>query len=119
MDRAYLMWQLTRQRSKRAGIPFDLEPSDIVIPERCPILGIALDGQGTRDSRPDGTPSLDKVIPALGYVKGNVRVISMRANRIKDNATLEEIEAIARYMRESITPPPDPSTSPSRSREAA
>lgn len=40
----------------------------------------------------EDSPSIDKVIPELGYVRGNVWVISNKANRIKNNATLEELK---------------------------
>ena len=40
------------------------------------------------------SPSLDRIIPSLGYVKGNIRVISFRANTLKNNATLSELELI-------------------------
>jgi hypothetical protein len=68
-----------------------------VIPGVCPILGIpiVIDGKGQRDD----CPSADRRIPELGYVKGNVRIVSMKANRIKNNATLEELEKILTDMR--------------------
>lgn len=55
-------------------------------------LGLLLDG-----SRRDRKPSLDRVVPSLGYVKGNVRVISFRANRIKSDATADELRAVLSY----------------------
>lgn len=39
-------------------------------------------------------PSIDKIIPALGYVPGNVMVISLRANTLKNNATLAELQTL-------------------------
>ena len=44
------------------------------------------------------SPSLDKVIPSLGYVKGNIWVISYRANTIKNNCTFEEIEKLYKSL---------------------
>ena len=81
-----------RRRAKEAGLPFSITESDIVIPDTCPILGIPIiRGRGSvcRNS-----PSVDRTIPALGYVKGNVRVISHRANSLKNDATVAEIRAI-------------------------
>jgi hypothetical protein len=84
-----------RRRAREHNLPFDLKFSDIVIPERCPVLGIPLiRGKGKQHA---GSPSLDRIIPNLGYVRGNVVVVSLRANRLKSNATLDEIRAIARF----------------------
>jgi hypothetical protein len=47
----------------------------------------------------DGSPSLDRIDPKKGYVKGNVAVISYKANRIKQDATPEELEAVASWLR--------------------
>lgn len=38
-----------------------------------------------------------------GYVKGNITVISNKANRIKNNGTAEEHEAIAKWLRDQET----------------
>lgn len=84
-------------RAKSKGIPFTIEVSDIIIPEYCPVLGIKLKA---RDGKLcDSSPSLDRIIPALGYVKGNVIVISNKANRIKSNATPEEIRRVADFFK--------------------
>lgn len=44
-------------------------------------------------------PSVDRIIPELGYTKGNVRVISNRANLLKNNASIEEIELVLEDLR--------------------
>lgn len=87
----YILSRL-RRRTQELGVPFDLEATDIVVPYVCPVLGIPIvvDGNGQRDN----SPSVDRKIPGLGYVKGNVRVISMRANRIKNDATVEELALV-------------------------
>lgn len=72
--------------------------TDIVVPERCPILGINLvRGVGQRTYL-DSSPSLDRIIPAKGYVRGNIAVISMRANRIKSDATLDELRSVVAFL---------------------
>lgn len=78
--------------AKKKSLAFNIDASDIHIPCACPVLGILLDlGAGPHA---DNLPSLDRIDPTIGYVKGNVWVISWRANRIKQNATLEELEAL-------------------------
>lgn len=85
-----VMWADARHRSEQAGIPFDIEVSDINIPETCPILGISLHREAGRGGGPN-SPSIDRLIPELGYVKGNVAVISQSANSMKYDYTLEQL----------------------------
>jgi hypothetical protein len=93
-----------RFRAKAAGAPFDLTPTDVEIPERCPILCIEL---SRGDGRPsDNSPSLDRLVPHLGYVKDNVVVISHRANRLKNDASLEELEALTAWLARHVAPSP-------------
>ena len=47
----------------------------------------------------DASPSVDRIRGELGYVRGNICVISWRANKLKADATAEELEAIAAYIR--------------------
>lgn len=82
----------TRHSAKSRNIPFELQEKDIIIPEKCPVLGLTL--EVGKDKASDNSPSLDKIIPSLGYTVGNVRVISQRANLLKSNATLEELRLV-------------------------
>lgn len=90
------MLMAAKARATDAEIPFDLTIDDIVIPLYCPALGIKL-FIGERGSR-ENSPSLDRIDPKLGYVKGNVIVISWRANRIKSNASYDEILKIGSWL---------------------
>jgi hypothetical protein len=65
------------------------------------LLGITLDCRAP--SRSDNLPSIDRIDPSKGYVKGNVWVISWRANRLKSDATFEELEAIVRGLRKFLS----------------
>jgi hypothetical protein len=97
-----IMFANARKRAREGGLPFALTVHDIAIPEFCPVLGIRLERGSKRTS--DASPSLDRLDPALGYVPGNVNVISAKANRMKNNGTLEELEALVRWMREQKGP---------------
>lgn len=89
-----------KNRAKRLGIPFDLERTDISIPDFCPVLGIELIYRGGVGSGYHAnSPSLDRIKPSLGYVKGNVRVISARANLLKNDASVEELERVLDDLR--------------------
>lgn len=91
------MLHSARKRAKKDNLPFSITLKDIIIPEFCPILGIKLERGST--GRPcDSSPSLDKLKPELGYVPGNVSVIGYRANTLKNNATSDELRAIAKWM---------------------
>jgi hypothetical protein len=95
-DAAHLMLWGAKKRAREDGVPFGITVADIEIPECCPLLGIALErAQGFRTG---ASPSLDRIRPELGYVPGNVWVISFRANQIKSDATLDELRAIVRGL---------------------
>lgn len=92
------MLSRVRPRALSLGVPFDLTVEDFEIPEFCPVFPeIRLEFSMT-SRRPENTPTLDRIIPDLGYVKGNVQVISMRANRLKSDASEEELRAILGYI---------------------
>lgn len=88
------MWNSAKWRANKGELEFDIDIEDIKIPDRCPVLGIELEPGGENQ---DNSPSLDRMDPSKGYVKGNVKVISYRANMIKSNATSDEIEAVLAY----------------------
>lgn len=106
--RAYLertpernLYHNAQARALAYHIPFNIELSDVVVPAVCPVLGIPLTiGMGKSKS---SSPTLDRIVPRLGYVKGNVCVISMRANRLKNDASAAELRALAAYV-EAHTP---------------
>lgn len=101
------MFYGARKRAKQLGVPCTITPEDIHIPEVCPVLGITLVKGGDGKALPT-SPSLDRIIPAKGYVPGNVRVISMRANSIKNNGSLKDVLAIAKYIQENAPESEEP-----------
>jgi len=84
-----------KNRAKEKGLEFNLTPEDIVIPEYCPVFPHIKLERGNSRTRPE----LDRIDNSLGYVKGNVCVISGRANRLKADASIAELEAILAYCR--------------------
>jgi hypothetical protein len=91
----------SKASAKKKNIPFNLDLSDIKIPKVCPVLGIEL--LKGKDNSCDNSPSIDKIKPELGYVKGNVRIISQRANLLKSNATIDELEAVLNDLKSKTT----------------
>jgi hypothetical protein len=91
------MLQRARHRARLNGLGFDLDIADIIIPEYCPVLGIPLIKGITKAN--DNSPTLDRINNNLGYIKGNVVVVSYRANRIKNDSSIEELIKIVEYYR--------------------
>lgn len=90
------MLRRARERAVARGLEFSLTPEDVPVPSHCPVLGISMTF-GSKDR--NNSASLDRIDPKKGYTPDNVRVISFRANRIKCDATVAEIEAILAYMK--------------------
>lgn len=86
----YRLFHGARRRAKLGGYISDLTLSDIVIPKKCPLLGIPL-ATSKRVIGP-GSPTVDRINPLGGYMKGNVWVVSQRANKLKSNMTLAEMK---------------------------
>lgn len=80
---------------------------DIEWPEFCPVLGVRLVYDGGGGVVGPNTASLDRHDNTLGYIPGNVYVISRRANTLKNDATAEELEAVVRYCRFGVDQPPE------------
>jgi hypothetical protein len=98
-DKRYSIWCNVKKRAKQKGIEFILNFEDIPeIPVVCPILGIKI--KSNKISAPlDSSPSIDRINPKKGYEKNNIRIISNRANRIKADATADEIELVLIDLR--------------------
>ena len=107
-----LCWY-AKKRALKKGLEFSIKPKDIYIPKKCPILKVPLICS-TRYS-----PSIDRIYPDKGYIKGNIAVISALANSMKANATPQELlifaKNIKKYMDlyeevevDELPVPPDP-----------
>jgi hypothetical protein len=90
-----LLWQRAKRRSTVNGREFTISVEDIKIPERCPVLNIPL---YKIPGESDNSPSLDRIDSSRGYTPDNIVVMSTKANKWKNNMTLEEVEMLWRYM---------------------
>lgn len=82
-----------KRRAKAKGIRFNLTEDDLTIPDLCPLLGKPLERFTAY------APSIDRIDSTKGYTKDNVWVISKRANQIKNDATIEELELILEGLK--------------------
>lgn len=107
-SKIYNIWWSARQRARERLLPFSITQQDIlaVWPDDniCPITLLVLQISGKNDPRCRGpepaSPSIDKIIPELGYVKDNIAVISNLANRIKSDITDPEVfDRLAAWLR--------------------
>lgn len=93
-----LLWSQLKNSAKQRNIPFELKPTDIDdigIPITCPILEIPIHFH--RQKVQDDSISFDRIDSTKGYTADNLLVISYRANRLKSDATLDELNKIANF----------------------
>ena len=93
----YLIWNI-RHRAKKKGIVFDLKEKDIIIPKVCPVFKKPfVFGTGKQEAF---SPSVDRVDNTKGYIKNNIIVVSVKANFLKNNATIKELILLADFYKQ-------------------
>lgn len=94
------MLHCARYRAKAKGLEFNIQESDIIIPEVCPILQtpLVLNNATLRGN----SPTLDRIDSSKGYLPGNVRVISHKANSCKSDMSIESVARMLSYMKGEI-----------------
>ena len=90
----YYLWKAAKQRAKRKNLDFNITPDDIIIPQLCPLLNIPIIHTVGKGQRSDNSPSLDRIDNRFGYIKGNILVVSWRANFLKSDASLTELQLL-------------------------
>lgn len=80
-----------KYRAIKRGLDFNIDITDIIIPEICPILGTPIE-----------VPSIDRIDPAKGYVKGNVMICSNRGNVLKNNGSLDEFRRVVTFLEQRM-----------------
>lgn len=89
------IYDRAKTRATRKGREFNIEIEDIVIPDLCPVFGVPL------VEETEYAPSIDRIDSSKGYIKGNIQIISRRANLLKNNATIEELEMVINFLKET------------------
>jgi hypothetical protein len=85
-----------KSRSKQNNIIFNIDINDIKVPKRCPILNIPLFCNYKKYC--SNSPTIDRKDSNKGYIKGNVWVISHKANVMKNNASKKELKTFAKWV---------------------
>jgi hypothetical protein len=94
------MLAVRRRDARDRGIPFAITRADILpLPVRCPLLGVPIDYAVHGKGPSPFSPSIDRIRPELGYIPGNVWVVSLRANVIKADGTWQELAQISEALR--------------------
>ena len=93
-----------KRRAKDKKLPFDINLKHIrkIWPRDnfCPALGIKFKrGEGKQIK---SSPTLDRIIPELGYTKDNVQILSSLANRIKTTATPDQVLEVAYFLKKTV-----------------
>jgi len=89
---------LARHRAKKKNLDFNLEVTDIIIPDYCPILGIKLQKNRGSKGANDNSPSVDRIDNNRGYVKGNIKIISYKANTMKSSSSTGDLKKMIDYI---------------------
>jgi hypothetical protein len=107
---ADIMCQHSKGSAKSRDLDFDLDARDLLpLPTHCPILGFELSYKGrlsryskeTDNSGPnDFSASIDRIDPDQGYLRGNVVIVSNRANVVKSDLHLTELKKIVRFYNQ-------------------
>lgn len=97
---ALKLFRQAKQRSDRKLIDFNIDVSDIIIPEVCPLLNVPFIIGTNYDY--EYTHSIDRIDTTRGYVKGNVWVVSKKANSMKNSGTIQELLIFAKNILEKF-----------------
>lgn len=101
---ALRVWRSAKNGARARKIEFDISVIDVqrAWPKdnKCPVFGTDLVFEKGRNK--NFSPSLDRLDASRGYVKGNIALISWRANNIKGNATVDEVQRVALWMNNAV-----------------
>jgi len=102
VQKIYSMMNALKKRAKLKDLEVSVTIDDLftLYIEYCPVFGIRLNWNNRKPQ--NDSPSLDRIDINKGYIRGNVAIVSMRANRVKDNATIEELEIVLDWMKRKL-----------------
>ena len=91
------MYQSAKTRAKRKGLDFKLNPDDLTLPDKCPVLGIPL--IVSEETASNNSPTIDRIDNSKGYIPGNIIIISFKANTIKNTASIEDLQKVLTFYQ--------------------
>ena len=84
-----------KYRARNNNLQFDIVDEDIKWNDICPVFGIEITMQRNKGrGGDDSSPSIDRIDNSAGYIKGNVRLISNKANKLKNRMTRGECQML-------------------------
>jgi hypothetical protein len=88
-----------KMRAKLKDIPFDLTTDYVesITPDTCPVFGTPFSFIGGK-CMTESSASIDRIDTRFGYVRGNVAVISFKANAIKNRYSSHDIRKVADWL---------------------
>lgn len=92
---ARFLYQSSKIRARQKNLEFNIQKSDIIISEKCPVFNTEFTYNRDRAT----SPSLDRIDNSKGYIKGNVIVISYRANELKRDSSVEDLTKIIDFYQ--------------------
>lgn len=95
-----------KARAKKDNLAFDLTLDYLlsIATENCPVDNLPLQWEvkAQKDAGPSPrSPSIDKLIPSLGYTKGNVRIICHQYNSWKRDMTIGDMRTLLAYLKQN------------------
>lgn len=102
-NRSFVNRQISnmKNRSRIIGVEYGLAKEDFpTMPLKCPVFDIDLDYAYTK--RSENKASIDRIDNDKGYVPDNVMIMSWRANRLKNSASLKELWMFSTFWKKWI-----------------
>ena len=105
--RAQVLRMGMRSRSRQLGLDWDSDFFTVrYLADRlhnhpyCECCNRRLDvGRKFNRQKNDASPSIDRIIPNLGYIQYNVAILCWRCNNLKRDATYNELETVASWLK--------------------
>jgi len=89
--------KIAKIRARNKNLEFSITEEDLILPTICPLLKIPL--QINEGKKEYNSFSIDRINNNKGYIRGNVWIISVRANWLKNNASIEELELLVNNLK--------------------